>query len=360
LTLQTNYGLQKTIAIGTFAIALTLLSDDIRAQQTSDSVAIDESPTTKNAPLEVKLDRLWFGPGKPNLNDSWELWSSHYVDAEIIRLDAEQLEVRDPSGTVKTLELNRLIFVQPQWDSAEATELNTLYENGQFAEFAKKAPPVIQSSIAPWQQRLLLAKLIASADSIGNRVPAAKLFISLCDNSSPPMLLNCAPLNWAQSDSSASMKELSQQWLSDSREAAMLVGASWSLSDNSRDKAIETLEKLTRSTNDAISQLAEAQLWRIKPIGPKNLSEILLWQNRRDHFLLPLQLGPTELIADRWRSAQKPTLAAFEYLRIALLHKDRYDRRQFALKQAEALLNMAEHQNDAQKLKALYDAATKP
>lgn len=352
--------LRKRIAILPYVFALTLLAVDLFAQQSSDAIANTEGQTNVAAPTELKLDRLWFGPGKPNLNDSWEIWSSHYVDAEIIRLDAEQLEVRDPAGTVKQLELNRLIFVQPQWDSAEATELCLLYENGKYAEFAKKAPPVIQSSIAPWQQRLLLAKLIASADSIGNRVPAAKLFISLCDNSSPPMLLNCAPLNWAQSDSSASMNEMSQQWLSDSREPAMLIGASWSLSGNNRDKAIESLEKLTRSTNDAISQLAEAQLWRIKPIGPKELGEILAWQNRRDQFLLPLQLGPTELIADRWRAAQKPSLSAFEYLRIALLHKDRYDRRQFALKQAEALLNMAKHESDAQKLKALYDAATKP
>jgi hypothetical protein len=360
LILQSIPRLHKTVAIVTCILSLTLLAADLHAQQSSDSNLNEEVQTTVESPQELKLDRLWFGPAKPNLNDSWEIWSSHYVDAEIVRLDAEQLEVRDPAGNVKKLELNRLIFAQPQWDSAEATELSSLYEAGKFAEFAKRAPPVIQSSIAPWQQRLLLAKLIASADSIGNRVPAAKLFISLCDNSSPPMLLNCAPLNWAQSDSSASMNEMSQQWLDDSREAAMLLGASWALSGNKREKAIETLEKLTRSTNDAISQLAEAQLWRIKPIGPQELNQIIAWQNRRDQFLLPLQLGPTELIADRWRSAQKPSLSAFEYLRIALIHKDRYDRRQFALKQAEALLNMAKHESDAQKLKALYDAANQP
>lgn len=360
MILPTIHRLLKAIAIVTCAFAVTLMAVDLYAQQSSDSVTNDEEPATIATPPELKLDRLWFGPAKPNLNDSWEIWSSHYVDAEILRLDAEQLEVRDSAGTVKKLELNRLIFVQPQWDSVEATKLSSLYEKGEFAEFAKKAPPVIQSTIAPWQQRLLLAKLIASADSIGNRVPAAKLFISLCDNSSPPMLLNCAPLNWDQSDSSASMNEMSQQWLADSREAAMLIGASWALSGNNRDKAIEALEKLTRSTKDGISQLAEAQLWRIKPVGPQELAEVISWQNRRDQFLLPLQLGPTELIADRWRSAQKPSLSAFEYLRIALLHKDRYDRRQFALKQAEALLNMAKHESDAQKLKALYDAASKP
>jgi hypothetical protein len=61
---------------------------------------------------------------------------------------------------------------------------------------------------------------------------------------------------------------------------------------------------------------------------------------------LPLQLGPTELIADRWRSAQEDSLATFEYLRIVTLHRNRIDRLKNAQALAEELLSKSSNPAD--------------
>ncbi|MFN7318573.1 MAG: hypothetical protein ACK5S6_03580, partial [bacterium] len=81
---------------------------------------------------------------------------------------------------------------------------------------------------------------------------------------------------------------------------------------------------------------------------------ILEWQNRRDLLLLPLQLGPTELIADRWRAAQQPSLAAFENLRIAILHRDRYDRVRVARVAAEEVLGKEAVQASGERWQSIF------
>lgn len=303
------------------------------------------------------IDQIWFGPAKANLVESWETWGSHSVRARIIRLDAESVDIRDEQGNLKKLELSRVIAVRPHWNQDEAASMDRLFYDGKFAEHAKVAPTVLKSDLPPYQQRLLLAQVVVSADAIGNRVPAGTLFISLCKNSPPPFLYSVAPLNWADARTTRAMETAAQTWINDTDEAAQLLGASWLLGGTERTAATEKLEKLTRSTNAMIASLATCQLWRLIPISPADTQTLLDWQKQRDGLLLPLQLGPTELIADRWRSAQQPSLAAFEYLRIAILHRDRYDRALAAKSAAEELLGPDAVRESADRLQSLFPSA---
>ena len=303
------------------------------------------------------IDQIWFGPAKANLVENWETWGSHSVRARIIRLDAESVDIRDEQGNLKKLELSRVIAVRPQWNQEEAVNMDRLFYEGKFAEHAKVAPSVLKSDLPPYQQRLLLAQVVVSADAIGNRVPSGTLFISLCKNSPPPFLYSVAPLNWADARTTRAMESAAQTWINDTDEAAQLLGASWLLGGAERAVATEKLEKLTRSTNTMIASLATCQLWRLIPISPAETQTLLEWQQQRDALLLPLQIGPTELIADRWRSAQQPSLAAFEYLRIAILHRDRYDRALAAKSAAEELLGPEAVRESADRLQSLFPSA---
>ena len=298
-----------------------------------------ESESNEATPDRIEpVDQIWFGPAKPNLVESWETWNSHSVRCRIIRLDAETLDIRDEQGILKKLELNRVIAVRPKWNNAQAEAMDQLYCEGKYAEHAKMAASVLKTDLPPYQQRLLLAQVVVSANGIGNRVPAGNLFVSLCNNSPPPFLYSVAPLNWVESQTTQSMESAAENWLSQNDEASQLLGASWLLAGTKRQESIETLEKLTRSTNLMVANLATCQLWRVVPISPANASTVVEWQTARDSLLLPLQLGPTELIADRWRAAQQPSLSGFEYLRIAILHRDRYDRVRSAAALAEEVL----------------------
>lgn len=318
--------------------------------------AQDAAPATEEpeASRLEPVDQVWFGPAKANLIESWETWNSHSVRCRIIRLDAETLDIRDENGTLKKLELNRVIAVRPKWNNAQAEEMDRLYYEGKYAEHAKMASAVLKTELPPYQQRLLLAQVVVTANAIGNRVPAGNLFLSLCKNSPPPYLYSVAPLNWVESQTTKAMETAAETWLTEKDEAAQLLAASWLLSGPKRQEATKTLEDLTRSTNSMVSDLATCQLWRTVPISPATSTTILEWQNRRDMLLLPLQLGPTELIADRWRAAQQPPLSAFESLRIAILHRDRYDRVRYARKAAEEVLGKDVVEKSADRWQALF------
>lgn len=314
-----------------------------------------EPATVPPAPERLEpIDQIWFGPAKANLIDSWETWNAHTIRCRIIRLDAETLDIRDELGTLKKLELNRVIAVRPKWNTPQAAEMDRLFYEGKYAEHAKMAAAVLKVDLPPYQQRLLLAQVVVSANAIGNRVPAGTVFLTLCKNSPPPLLYSVAPLNWVDSQTTRTMETSAETWLAETDEAAQLLGASWLLSGAKRKQATETLEKLTRSPNNMISDLATCQLWRTVPIAPENAATILEWQNRRDQLLLPLQLGPTELIADRWRSARQPNLAALENLRIAILHRERYDRVRVARIAVEEVLGTEAVQDMGERWQALF------
>jgi hypothetical protein len=320
------------------------------------AVAAQESTEvdTENTARLEPVDQIWFGPAKANLVESWETWNSHSIRCRIIKLDSETLDIRDDQGTLKKLELNRVIAVRPKWNNPQAEEMNRLFYEGNYAEHAKMAATVLKTEMPPYQQRLLLAQVVITANAIGNRVPAGNVFLTLCKNSPPPFLYSVAPLNWVDSQTTKAMETSAETWLAENDEAAQLLGASWLLSGAKRKEAAESLEKLTRSSNSMIADLATCQLWRIVPISPNSSTTILEWQNRRDLLLLPLQLGPTELIADRWRAAQQPSLAAFENLRIAILHRDRYDRVRVARVAAEEVLGKEAVQASGERWQSIF------
>lgn len=337
--------LSSVIAV-LFGGILLLSASHVRAQDQTE-------PTPENETL-APVDQIWFGPAKANLNDSWETWNSHSVRCRIIRLDAETLDIRDENGTLKKLELNRVVAVRPQWNNEHAAEMDRNFYEGKYAEHAKMAATVLKTDMPPYQQRLLLAQVVITANAIGNRVPAGNIYVTLCKNSPPPFLLAAAPLNWVDSQTTKAMETAAEGWLAEKEEGIQLLGASWLLSGSKRNDALDTLEKLTRSTNSPIAELATCQLWRIVPISPDSTATLLGWQTRRDSLLLPLQLGPTELIADRWRAARQPSLSAFESLRIAILHRDRYDRVRVARVAAEEVLGKEAVQQSAERLQALF------
>lgn len=337
--------------IGLMIIGLSLSALVTPSGHAQETKVADETSSPER--LEP-VDQIWFGPAKANLVENWETWNSHTVRCRIIKLDADTLDIRDELGTLKKLELNRVIAVRPKWNTPQAEEMDRLFYDGEYAEHAKMAATVLKTELPPYQQRLLLAQVVVTANAIGNRVPAGNVFLTLCKNSPPPFLYSVAPLNWVDSQTTKAMETSAESWLAENDEAAQLLAASWLLSGSKRKEAAEILEKLTRSTNAPIADLATCQLWRIVPISRNSSSTILEWQNRRDLLQLPSQLGPTELIADRWRAAQQPSLAAFESLRIAILHQDRYDRVRVARAAAEEVLGKEVVQASGERWQALF------
>lgn len=64
---------------------------------------------------------------------------------------------------------------------------------------------------------------------------------------------------------------------------------------------------------------AASQGWRLT-LPPQTMSNLAGWLEQRDKLIPPLQLGPTEFIADRLMRIGQTDLAVGQWMRIASQH----------------------------------------
>ncbi|MCA9134436.1 MAG: hypothetical protein KDA45_14805, partial [Planctomycetales bacterium] len=127
--------------------------------------------------------------------------------------------------------------------------------------------------------------------------------------------------------------------------------ASWLLFGPHGSTAGRTLAALRASPNSTVAQLAVVQSWRLVA-PPETRPALASWIEFRDKLLPPLQLGPTEFLADRLMRIGEPELALGQWMRIATVHAERYHRAAGALQAAETQLKRVGRDDEAQRLKA--------
>jgi hypothetical protein len=76
------------------------------------------------------------------------------------------------------------------------------------------------------------------------------------------------------------------------------------------------------------------------------------WFTFRDQLLLPLQIGPTEFLADRLMRVGEPDLAIGQWMRIAATHPARYHRASQALEAAADQLRRLGRDKEMRKLES--------
>ncbi len=134
------------------------------------------------------------------------------------------------------------------------------------------------------------------------------------------------------------MAKSAKEWIEDKDEVAGLLGASWLLLGEQTQLAKQRLQKLQSSSNRTIARLAAVQLWRTVP-PPETSGRMQKWLEARDSLSLPMQLGPTEFLAERFSRVDKPALAIGEWLRIAATYTEHPHRAAMALEQAQERLS---------------------
>ena len=186
------------------------------------------------------------------------------------------------------------------------------------------------------------------------------MFVALANYNPPQLLLATIPLPWGESAFSESglseIQTQSEEWIAQESDAVQLLGAAWLLSGSKRPLAIETLNRLAKtSKSPLISAYARVQLWRTVPPAEVLSDRIPSWLSERDKLLLPLQAGPTMMLAERLQQAGQSNLAIPEWLRIATLHSDRYHLASKALSKASATLRETGRTEEADRVQLLFD-----
>jgi hypothetical protein len=281
--------------------------------------------------------------------DPWDPQIPVLLTGEVKQLDGDRLALLESDGSPRTVPSAQIVSIAPRWRTAAAAEAHTLFVERKYKAVVAAVPTALKSDLVQWQQRLLIAELVQSVEALGETRLAGNYFLSLAKSNPPQMLYADIPLCWTVAQPDEALIAEAHKWLLDENESAQLLGASWLLLSEPGSQAKPVLGQLRSSKNSAIAQLATLQGWRLTP-PPQTMSELTRWLEYRDRLIPPLQLGPTEFIADRLMRIGRTDLALGQWMRIASQHADHPHRCAQALKAAAAQLQRAGRAEEAQRL----------
>lgn len=320
---------------------------------------LGQEPAVAEPPPSTSiLDRASY-IGLAENRDPWIVSKPVELLGEIKQFDGERLAIIQSDGSARTVPSPQIISLTPHWRTPAAAKAHQFFVERRYAEVVTAVPLALKSNLVQWQQRLLIAELVQAVEALGNTRAAGLYFLSLHKSSAPAMLYAVMPLCWTVREADEALLEQAQQWLTDASEAAQLLGASWLLMSDQGSAAKQALAKLLTSQNTTIAQLARAQGWRlIAP--PQTMSELNGWLATRDRLIAPLQLGPTEFLADRLVRIGRHDLAMGQRIRIAQEHADHPHRALQALQSARSQLSRMERPDEAQRLQVWIKTLAPP
>ena len=279
--------------------------------------------------------------------------------------DAQKIVlIRPTAANPTTIPGDLVVRIEPAWANETGAKVHRLYAERQYKSVVIQGQEIVttasKSGLPPWQLRVILAEMVESCSALGKPNIAGKVFVALANFNPPQLLLATIPLPWGESAfSETGLSEIQSQsevWIAQESEAVQLLGAAWLLSGVKRPLAIETLDRLAKTSKSSlISAYAGAQLWRTVPPAEVLSDRLPRWLSERDKLLLPLQAGPTMLLAERLQQAGQSHLAIPEWLRIATLHSDRYHLAIKAIPKASATLRDAGRKEEADRVQSLLD-----
>lgn len=304
-------------------------------------------------------DRVSWGPVITKPTDVWNVPDDSVAVGRVRQFDEQYLILVSEGGQSTRVDSNRVHQIEIDWQNESAANAMDLVRQRRYKEAVSAIDAARKLGIPLWRQRFLIAALVQSADALGSSRTAGTLFLNLADSSPPPMLYADMPLCWTAREPERLLAEQAAKWMNDSRETARLLGASWLLLGEQGPAAQDVIQELLSADNQVIAELAVVQSWRSVP-PPRTMGELSKWLEFRDSLLRPLQIGPTEFLADRLMRIGEVDLAIGQLLRIATVHGDRYHRAAIALKTASKLLEREGRVEEAKRLKPWIDRLTRP
>lgn len=321
------------------------------AQEVAGSSTGDDAPG--------RQDRVRIAPVLSGAPDVWADVERVTWVGQIRQFDADKLVLVQADGKVLEVASDRVESVEVAWVNSQVEAALGLVAQHRYREAITAIQEALKSGVPRWQQRFLVAALVQSADALGNPRTAGILFLNLAASSPPPLLYRDMPLCWTVREPDAGLKSKALEWLAAEEEHARLLAASWLLFSERDESARRMLLELQAAKSSAVAQLAAAQIWRtVAP--PKTKAALQQWIDYRDGLLEPLQIGPTEFIADRLTRVGEVDLAIGQWMRIASVHGDRYHRAAIALQTAAKLLEREGRNDEAKRLEPWIEELTKP
>ncbi|TWU23329.1 hypothetical protein Pla52o_28650 [Novipirellula galeiformis] len=265
-------------------------------------------------------DKVWLEPMRPTAAQSnWYPQAIQMRVGEIISLDAKQISIRLAGDEKESLfAAHRVIWIEPSQRSEKQTAAIELFDAQKYDESLRGLLDSLKERPPVWRQQWLSMLAAQAAWRSARAAIALELVAQLDRRPLPPLVLAWLPIAWRndRGTSSGATTEAAQKRLADPAPAVRLVAASWLLSTDQRDRAVQTLKALRSDhARPEIAKLADVVLWRTT-LPPEVAEQASRWQEKLDALPMVLQVGPTVLIVEQLSNANQE--AAAESLKLSL------------------------------------------
>lgn len=294
------------------------------------------------------VDSFQYAPVATTSIDVWNQRTAETLVGKIEELDDQRI-VYFEGEKRRELPSNRVTQVEPVWRTPAAEAAHKLFVDRKYREAKEAITKAATNELPRWQQRFLVAEFVDVLSAFGDTRLAGGVYIkSLAPNQPPALLYSFLPMNWTTTEPNRALYEVAVEWLEQPSECSQLLGASWLLLGPDSEAARAKLLKLQSSKVEAIAALATAQTWRLVP-PPESEGKLSEWLEYRGRLITPLQIGPTEFLADRLARVGLIDQAIGQWSRIATIHADRPHHAALALTAAQRLLTQQGRNEEARR-----------
>ncbi len=306
-------------------------------------------PTSADAKsVPTPTDAFLYAPVITKSVDVWNVPQADRLTGSIEELDDQRIVFIEKENR-REIPSDRVMQVAPVWRTQLAADAHQLFAARRYRDAKDAIAKAVTNNLPRWQQRLLAAEFVDVFAALGEYRLAGGVFLkSLAANKPPAMLLAHMPMNWTSLEPDRLHYEAAVEWLASDDEFAQLLGVSWMLLGPDREAAGAKLAKLQNSRNANIAALANAQSWRLVP-PLETTAKLEEWFDFRARLIEPLQIGPTEFIAERCARTGKIDLAIGQWSRIATLHTNQPYRIWNALNAAARILKQHDRAEEAKR-----------
>lgn len=237
----------------------------------------------------------------------------------IVDYTGEALTLEIAGGRQEKIPANRIVA----WETTrvpEQIEADQSFQEGRFADAVVGYQRAIEKEKRTWLRRWILANMIDCYRNMEQFDRAGDRFLALLRNDPTAVRFDVIPLAWKARQPSPEVARQAATWLADDKSpAAQLLGASWLLSTNQRDEALDKLKQLASCPDRRIAQLAGAQRWRAELVTA-NRAEVANWEQQFQQIDPTLQSGPAFVLGTALSRLGEPAQAALYFLRSPILY----------------------------------------
>ncbi len=269
-------------------------------------------------------------------------------EAQILDWDRQRIsyQVNSRNTSLPSSRVVSVVYAR----SPEQLTADEQFQNRQFNQAAPSYVTAIQAELRPWVQAEMQARVIQCADALDDQLGMLQGFVTLKQIAPQHRYMHLLPLVWQRTNSSAQVRQASEQWIDGADESQSLIACSWLLSSDLQ-RATAKLQELARSTDSSIAHLATAQLWRGSLIEA-TASDIQRWQAAIDRMPPKLQAGPRLLLAQAMirttdRNSEELDQLLVKFMQLPIHYPEQYQICGIALFEANRLMNQTNRTTEA-------------